>query len=150
MDVARTYGIPIPALLRASWVAYSARVCDALALCDFDDIPRNGLYVIGALAVADASLADIAETLRVSKQATGQLIGTLVLRGYLECAVDDADRRRLTIALTERGRAAAVVQRRTADALDAHLLDCLGSEAVEHLRSALLVLAQLGRDERQD
>jgi DNA-binding MarR family transcriptional regulator len=123
---------------------------EALALADFDDIPRNGLYVIGALARVDTSLADIVRALRVSKQAAGQLVDTLVLRGYLERSVDSFDRRRLTVALTERGQAAAVVQRVAADGLDAQLLDQVGPERFALLRDALLVLAQFGYEERQD
>jgi DNA-binding MarR family transcriptional regulator len=142
--------IPMPALLRAAWTTYGARMRAALALAGFDDIPRNGLYVIGALAHTDTSLADIVVALRVSKQAAGQLVDTLVLRGYLERSVDSADRRRLTVALTERGRAAAVIQRGAADALNVRLLDQVGPERFAHLRDALLVLARLGWEEGQE
>jgi DNA-binding MarR family transcriptional regulator len=150
MAVASTVALPMPALLRAAWTTYGARMRSALALADFDDIPRNGLYVIGALAHAETSLADIVQALRVSKQATGQLVDTLVLRGYLARAVDSADRRRLSVTLTERGQAAAVVQRAAADALDAQLLSEVGPERFAGLRDALLVIARLGREERQD
>lgn len=148
MDTGSSGAIPMPALLRAAWTTYGARMRDALANSDFGDIPRNGLYVIGALAYAETSIDDIARALRVSKQAAGQLVDTLVLRGYLARSVDSADRRRLTVALTERGEAAAAVQRRAADTLDALLLDQVGPERLAHMREALLVLARLGREER--
>src|SRR5579871_143230 len=44
----------------------------ALERAGYDDIPRNGLYVIGALAHAETSLHDIVRALRVSKQAAGR------------------------------------------------------------------------------
>jgi DNA-binding MarR family transcriptional regulator len=43
----------------------------------------------------------------VSRQAASQLIDTLVLRGYLTRQINPADRRRMDIELTDRGRAAA-------------------------------------------
>jgi DNA-binding MarR family transcriptional regulator len=149
MDIHPSAEIPVPALLRAAWTTYGARMRDALERAGYDDVPRNGLYVIGALAHADTSLDDIVRALRVSKQAAGQLVDTLVLRGYLDRAVDSVDRRRLTVALTERGRAAATVQRATADEIGRHLLDTVGSERFAHMREALLVLARIGWQERQ-
>ena len=74
-----------------------------------------------------------------------QLVDALVLRGYLERAVDDEDRRRLTVALTERGRAAAEVSRKTVERIDAALLKKVGREHVAHARATLMALIGLGR-----
>ena len=98
--------IVFPALLRRARSTYGGAIRDALAEAGFDDIPKNGIYVIGAISRMGAPMATIIRQLGVSKQAAGQLVDALVLRGYLERAVDDEDRRRLTVALTERGRAA--------------------------------------------
>jgi len=121
---------------------------DALGNAGYDDVPRNGLYVIGALAHSNAPLAQIIRELGVSKQAAGQLIDTLVLRGYLERSVDPGDRRRLIVMLTERGRAAADVQRSAMHAIDAELLRHAGAQCVAHMRQALLMLAHLGTGSR--
>jgi DNA-binding MarR family transcriptional regulator len=85
--------------------------CPSLDAAGHDDIPKNGLYVIGGLARETGAhpLSELIEELRLSKQAAGQLVDTLVTRGYLKRDVDSEDRRRLTIALTARGRAAAKV-----------------------------------------
>ena len=94
-----------PALLRAARRAYGSAVRGALADAGCDDVPRNGSYVLAAIARTGAPLSQIIQGLGVSKQAAGQLVDTLVIRGYLDRAADPADRRRLTLTLTERGLA---------------------------------------------
>src|SRR5579863_3639916 len=104
--------IPLPALLRHARAAYGLAMRKALEAAGYDDIPKNGLYVIGGLALGagDVPLAALIRDLRISKQAAGQLVDTLVTRGYLARNVDEQDRRRLVVALTDRGRAAAATQ----------------------------------------
>jgi hypothetical protein len=104
--------VSIPAMLRHARATYGRAMRRALDEAGYGDIPANGLYVIGGLALdeGDLPLGAIIRQLGMSKQAAGQLVDTLVLRGYLERAVDEADRRKLTVTLTERGRAAAEAQ----------------------------------------
>ena len=81
--------------------------------------------------------------LGVSKQAAGQLVDTLVLRGYLERSVDPEDRRRLTLTLTERGMAAHLATRGERDfsslrGLSAAHYDLIAREGgAERARTAL-------------
>jgi hypothetical protein len=89
--------IALPALLRHARATYGNAMRDALAERGYDDIPGNGLYVIGALAIGEAPLGQIIRELRVSKQAGGQLVDALVLRGYLVRETDPDDRRKLTV-----------------------------------------------------
>ena len=77
----------------------------------FDDLPRNGPFVLGGMARFNASAADMITGLGVTKQAASQLIDLLVVRGYLTREVDPDDRRRMAISLTDRGWAAAQVTR---------------------------------------
>ncbi len=100
----------------------------ALAEAGFDDIPGNGLYLIGGLALGreDIPLGQLIRDLRVSKQAAGQLVDTLVTRGYLERMIDKEDRRKLTVNLTERGREAAAIQAAARERVDADLLASVG------------------------
>ncbi len=81
--------------------------------------------------------------LRISKQAAGQLVDTLVSRGYLARTVDEHDRRRLIVALTERGRGAAATQAAARERVDAALLAKVGAEYVQHTRTALAALADM-------
>ena len=118
----------------------------ALAEAGYDDIPGNGLYVIGGLALEreDVPLGQLIRNLRISKQAAGQLVDTLVTRGYLERANDKEDRRKLTVMLTERGREAAAIQAAARERVDAELLAAVGPEAIEATRRTLVTLIDMG------
>lgn len=135
---------PLPALLRHARHTYGAAMRVALTEGGYDDIPGNGLYVIGALALGEAPLSQIIREMRVSKQAAGQLVDALVLRGYLDRQVDAQDRRRLTVTLTERGRAAADTQMAAREAIDSELVARVGAETVRHAREALAALIEIG------
>jgi DNA-binding MarR family transcriptional regulator len=139
---------PMPALLRHARATYGTAMRRALAEAGYDDIPGNGLYVIGALAPGETPLADVIGGLGMSKQAAGQLVDMLVLRGYLARAVDEADRRRLTVTLTERGQAAAAVQRATRMGIDTALAARMGAERISHARAALWALIEMGKEAR--
>lgn len=139
--------IVLPALLRHSRMTYGLAMRRALAEAGYDDLPKNGLYVIGGMALGadDLPLGVLVKELGVSKQAAGQLVDVLVLRGYLERTVDPQDRRKLTVTLTERGRAAAAVQAGAREKIDAELLARVGQEDVNRTRRTLAVLIDLGR-----
>ena len=137
--------IPLPALLRHARNAYGSAMRRALEDAGYDDIPKNGLYVIGGLALGtgDVPLASLIRDLRISKQGAGQLVDTLVNRGYLARTIDEQDRRRLIVTLTDRGRAAAATQTAARERVDAELLAKVGAECVEHTRIALAALTAM-------
>jgi DNA-binding MarR family transcriptional regulator len=138
--------IALPALLRASRKAYGSAIRTALVDAGYGDVPKNGAYVIGAISRAGVPLADIIRGLGVSKQAAGQLIDTLVARGYLEREVNEDDRRRLTMTLTPRGRAAATVARKATDGVDAKLKKRAGDKAVAEARKVLFTLIAIANE----
>ena len=135
-----------PALLRAARRAYGSAVRGALADAGYDDVPRNGSYVLAAIARTGAPLGRIIQELGVSKHAAGQLVDTLVTRGYLDRAPDPDDRRRLTITLTARGHAAAEEIRSAVARVDDGLVRRVGPEYVAHARAALAALIEAGND----
>jgi DNA-binding MarR family transcriptional regulator len=139
--------IVMPALLRSARSTYGAAMCRALAEEGYGDVPKNGMYVIGGLAlgVGDVPLSRLIQELGVSKQAAGQLVDTLVLRGYLERAVHSDDRRKLTITLTERGQAAAAAQAVARMRIDAELVARVGADDVARTRRTLAALRDMGR-----
>jgi DNA-binding MarR family transcriptional regulator len=139
--------VAFPALLRAAWRAYASMTHSALAEAGFDDVPRNGSYVIGAIARSGAPLGEVIKQLGVSKQAAGHLVDMLVTRGYLDRAVDPDDRRRLMITLTDRGLAAAKVIGTAVDRVDRELLGRVGAEFVAHTRATLAALIDGERGE---
>lgn len=140
--------IAMPALLRHARTTYGAAMRRALAAAGYDDVPRNGLYVIGGLALGgeDVPLGQLVKELRVSKQSAGQLVDTLVARGYLEREVDPEDRRKLTVRLTDRGRGAAAAQAEARGAIDAALVARTNREDVSRLRRMLAELIDMGQD----
>lgn len=138
--------LPLPALLRHARTSYGVAMRRALDDAGYDDIPKNGLYVIGGLALGagDVPLGQLIKELRISKQAAGQLVDTLVTRGYLERAIDPEDRRKLTVTLTPRGAAAASVQAAAREKVDEALTASVGLEDVRRTRRTLAVLIDIG------
>ena len=135
----------MPYLLRAARTAYGRAVRQALVAAEFDDIPRNGAFVLAGVAGERASPATLMDHLGVSKQAASQLIDTLVVRGYLDREADPSDRRRLTVRLTDRGTDAAAAVRAGVEAVDAELASRLSSSERTALRAGLGALADIGR-----
>ena len=135
--------VVIPALLRASRGAYGHAVRANLAHGGFDDLPANGPYILGGIANHGGTAGGLVRELGVSKQAASQLIDTLVLRGYLERHPDPEDRRRMTIELTDRGRAAAATVRDGVEAVDAELAGKLSPAELSGLRAGLVALCEI-------
>ena len=90
--------------------------------------------MISATARRSTPLSEIIGQLGLSKQASGQLVDTLVARGYLDRSIDPDDRRRLVISLTERGHAAATVIRAAVDKVDADLASRVGAAHLADMR----------------
>lgn len=137
----------IPAMLRHARTTYGVAMRQALAEAGYDDIPANGLYVLGGLAIGagDTPLGELIHDLRISKQAAGQLVDALVTRGYLKRDVDQSDRRKLTVTLTERGVAAAATQAKARELIDAELIARVGQADVNITRRTLAVLIDIGQ-----
>ena len=133
-----------PGLLRAARKAYANAVRDAFVDAGFDDIPRNGAYVLARTYDNSSPLPNLIRELGISKQAVSQLIDTMVMRGYLKRSEDSEDRRRMLITLTPRGAAAARVSWEAATQVDAELEGRLTTDGVQALRAGLIVLAEMG------
>ena len=141
--------VTIPALLRHARTTYGEAIRTALEEAGYDDIPGNGLYIIGGLALDDRDipLRQLVKELGITKQGAGQLVDALVMRGYLSRTPLESDRRQLTIALTERGRAAAEVQRQARERIDAELTTKIGTEDLRATRRALGTLIDMRREQ---
>jgi DNA-binding MarR family transcriptional regulator len=147
----RHHDIVMPALLRHARTTYGGAMRRALERAGLDDIPANGLYLLGGLAVTDEDvpLSLLIQDLRLSKQAAGQLVDTLVMRGYLERQVDPGDRRRLVVRLTERGAHAAAVQGKARDAIDAKLATRVSAADIAAARRVLSALIDIAVEARE-
>jgi DNA-binding MarR family transcriptional regulator len=140
--------VPLPALLRHARSTYGIAMRQALEDEGFDDIPGNGLYVIGGLYLTanETPLSQLIKELRISKQAAGNLVDALVNRGYLVRTVDKEDRRKLSVNLTERGLAAAKAQSAARDEIDKTLLQWVGADDIARTRATLAALCEIGRE----
>jgi DNA-binding MarR family transcriptional regulator len=139
--------IAMPVLLGLSQRTYGEAMRRALAGAGCEDMPPQGMFVIGSLAMGPGAgpLANLGEQLNVSKQAAGQLVDTLVLRGYVKRETDGEDRRRTSVKLTERGWHAAATQRAAREKIDAELLGRFGGETMAAVRGTLGALVEIGR-----
>ncbi|MGA2470893.1 MAG: MarR family transcriptional regulator [Solirubrobacteraceae bacterium] len=133
----------IPALLRAARGGYGHAVRERLADGGFEDLPRNGPYVLGGIVKGAGDAGSLVRQLGISKQAASQLIDILVVRGYLERAVNVEDRRRVTLEVTDRGRAAAAAVSDGVQAVDAELAGLISPAELAGLRSGLIALCDI-------
>jgi len=133
----------IPALLRGARGSYAGTIDRLLAEAGCDDLPRNGPFVLGGMASHGASAVAMIRGLGVTRQAASQLIDSLVVRGYLSRDVNPADRRRLNIGLTERGRAAAEAIASAIARVDDELAAMITPAELAGLRAGLIALAAI-------
>ncbi|MFY9889277.1 MAG: MarR family transcriptional regulator [Streptosporangiaceae bacterium] len=142
-DQSRYGEMGIPGLLRGARKAYGSVVRQAFAQAGFDDMPRNGAYVLARVYDDRAALATLTRELGISKQAVSQLIDTMVMRGYLDRTPDTEDRRRMLLTLTPRGAAAATVSWQAASGADEELERRLTADGVAALRAGLVALCEM-------
>jgi DNA-binding MarR family transcriptional regulator len=121
-----------------------------LAEAGCDDLPQNGPFVLGGMANHGASAVDMIRGLGVTRQAASQLIDTLVVRGYLSREVNPADRRRLNIELTDRGRAAAEAIAAAIGQVDEELATMITPAELAGLRAGLTALTKIRERTRRD
>ena len=98
---------------------------DGMARRGFDDVrPAHGFAFV-RISAGDATTADVAEHLGITKQAASQLVEHLVQRGYVSREWDPRDARARLLMLTEHGRACTAAAEQAA------------AEAVDHWRGQL-------------
>jgi DNA-binding MarR family transcriptional regulator len=138
--------LALPVLLAEGRVTYGRAIREGYAELGFDDIPKLGPRLLGGIlrnGGTIGSAGNVAKDFGVSKQAASKLIDTLVVRGYVERGVDPEDRRLLTLALTERGKAAAEVGWEAVDRVDRELETAVGAAAIKQVRKTVGALVEL-------
>jgi DNA-binding MarR family transcriptional regulator len=138
--------VVLPVLLAAARKTYGQAIATRLAESGFEDMPRQGSRVVGGIARNGSNLTDFSRVLGVSKQAASQLVDTLVTRGYVERVPHPEDRRRMTVDLTERGRAAAREINAAVTGVDTALAAAVGDQDLARTRAVLGELVRLGND----
>lgn len=82
-----------------------------LSAAGFDDIYRNGLLVLGAMALSGAPGSELMRELGITEQAASHMIDTLIERGYLESGPNPDDRGQGVATITWRGQAVIAAAR---------------------------------------
>ncbi len=135
--------MPMPVLLAEARLTYASAIRSAFANAGFDDMPRAGARVIGRIAVGGTNVNEVAAVYGVSKQAASQLVDSLVARGYVERSPDEQDRRRMVVALTERGEAAALELKEAITGVDDALAAAFSADELIRARRVLGTLVEL-------
>ena len=118
---------------------------EGLARRGFDDVrPAHG-FAFARISEVDATTADVAEHLGITKQATGQLVDYLVDHGYVVRRPDERDARARLLLLTERGRACTVAAEDAATETVDGWKSQLGPSEFGQLHTALKTITTPGR-----
>lgn len=88
----------------------------------------------------DASLSALAEHLGLSLPATSRMVDVLVKRGLLQRKAGSGDRRRVSLSLTGRGRAAFRAARKATQAALARRFLTLAAHELTQVSQALAIL----------
>jgi DNA-binding MarR family transcriptional regulator len=139
--IADTY-FSIPELMRVARGSYKRAIDIRLAAGGFDDLPTASGFLLAYLTNDEESIPERIEGLGIKQREFRQLVDTLVLRGYITREIDPADGR-VSLALTERGRAANDASFEGATYVDEELQRRLSEAEIAGLRHGLAVLGEI-------
>lgn len=112
-------------------------IFDALATAGFDDIRRAHGVVFEALDPGGSRVTEMAERVRMTKQAMGQLVDHLEDGGYVERRPDPGDGRAKLVMLTDKGERVAQTAIAATNRLERRWERHLGDRTARELRRAL-------------
>ncbi|ATA27292.1 MarR family transcriptional regulator [Mycobacterium lepraemurium] len=136
----------MPALVSLVAATGAPRLRAAFAEAGLDGIrPAQSLALV-PLAVGGLHASDLADRLRVSRQAVAQAVAALERHGYATRTSDPADARARIIELTPRGRQALQVMRANAIAMEKRWRKVLGERRLTELRETLTMLLAAERE----
>lgn len=132
----------VPALVHMLAASGGPGLRAAFAAAGLDGLRPAQAVALVPLAGGALHASDLADRLRVSRQAVGQAIRALEAHGYVERSPDNADARALLITLTSRGREALRVMRANSLAVEAHWEKVLGRQRLTDLRETVRLLLE--------
>jgi len=127
----------IGALLRVPLDVVRARMLQRLHERGFDDLEAAHLVVLQYPGPQGSRPSELAGRTRMSKQAVNYLLGQLERQGYIRRVGDVEDRRSKRIALTKRGRDAALTIRDAVAEVERDWTAQLGPRRFAQLRALL-------------
>lgn len=143
--IAPTEPVSLRQLLARAGRVYDMTIAAALEAAELDDLPMRGVSILRRIddGGVPTPLSNVLREGRISRQHGTQLIDTLVERGYIVRETDPEDRRRMRVALTERGQAAVDAVRTAVDGLNTSLGEKVTPEQLEASRTVLSALIEL-------
>jgi DNA-binding MarR family transcriptional regulator len=130
----------VPALVQLVAASRGPHLRTAFAAAGLDGIRPAQSVALVPLTAGGLHASDLADRLRVSRQAVAQAVAALERNGYVNRVADPADARARIIELTPRGRHALRVMRSSAMDLEKRWLQILGQRRLTELRKTLAML----------
>lgn len=140
----------IPALVNLVAASGAPRLRAAFAAAGLDGIRPAQAVALVPLAAGGLHASDLADRLRVSRQAVAQGIASLERQGYVTRVTDPGDARARIIELTPRGRQALRVMRSNAVDLEKRWEEILGPQRLGEFRQSLQMLLSSEADAAAD
>ncbi len=130
----------VPALLNLVAGSGGPRLRAAFAAAGLDGIRPAQALALVPLAAGGLHASDLADRLRISRQAVAQAVAALERHEYVARKPHPSDARALIIELTPRGRQALRVMRSNALEVERRWQDVLGERRFSGLRETLVAL----------
>ena len=127
----------VGALLRQAWRGVREHIETAVRASGYDDVSRAHLGLFRHPTLDGARPTELADEMRLSKQAVNDLLRDLEGQGYIRRTINPADKRSRLIRLTPKGVELEDTVRRAAEDAERILERKLGKRWLESLRGAL-------------
>src|ERR1700744_3609739 len=137
----------VPALVNLVAASGAPRLRAAFAAAGLDGIRPAQAVALVPLAAGGVHASDLADQLRVSRQAVAQAVAALERHDYVVRGPHPSDARARVIELTPRGRQALRVMRSNALNVEKRWRDVLGDKRFGELRDTLVTLLSAGSGE---
>jgi DNA-binding MarR family transcriptional regulator len=142
-SLAETY-VSFGELMRLARGSFKKAIDAQYAARGIDDVPNPGGYVLAYLANGEESIPEMIEGLGIKRSQYNEFMDKLVLRDFITRDVDPRTGSG-SLALTERGRAAAEAIFEGSRIVNAELERRCSEDEIEGLRRGLLALAEIKR-----
>jgi DNA-binding MarR family transcriptional regulator len=130
----------VPALVQMLAATAAPRLRAAFAAAGLDGIRPAQAVALVPLVAGGLHASDLADRLKVSRQAVAQAVTALERHGYVTRLPDPADARAQIIELTPRGRQALRVMRSNSLNSEQRWQELLGEQRLGELRKTLQTL----------
>jgi DNA-binding MarR family transcriptional regulator len=137
----------LPALVNLVAASRAPRLRAAFAAAGLDGIRPAQAVALVPLAAGGLHASDLADQLRVSRQAVAQAVAALERHAYVVRGPHPSDARARIIELTPKGRDALQVMRSNALDVEKRWRKSLGEKRFGELRETLLALLSAETDE---